>query len=390
MHCRLKFDIGWPALSWATAGLPVSPDELKHSLDYFEHLFARNTVVGFSVRTLFDAILCELALPPGTPILMSGINIQNMADIATAHALRIVAVDIDPETLAPKPGALVDAQTESGAKLCLFTQLYGALNEISDADELRSRGVTVIEDAAQSFASTRTRWCREADISLLSFGPIKRRTALGGALGLFRDSTLASRIQQRLETYPAISDRWFRRRAMKYFFLKAISAPIPYGLLLRAISVTGRDRDTVIGEMARSFAGDELLKVIRYRPPPRMKVLMAQQIKSTPAASTRAIPCEEFLRDFPGAAVGSKADRHFHWVVPVLVPNPDNLIDAMQASGFDATRGATTLRALSTSDTPAAHALIEKVVYLPHPADMAPVDRVKMRSILLQAINDGA
>jgi len=381
MHCRLKFDIGWPSLAWAAAGPPVSRGEVERALGALRVALApAHAVFGLSVRTLFDALLAELDLPVGSAVVMTGVNIRHMADIVRAHQLRIVAVDIDPATLAPRPGSLAAAREASDARLCVFTQIFGAANPIVDADRLRQEGCLVVEDAAQAFAGAGAIGESGADIRLLSFGPIKRRTALGGGIGLFGDSAFAARVAKRLVGYPGLGDSWFRRRALKYCVLKAASARVPYALLVRALVAAGRDPDAIIGGLARGFPQASLMAAIRRRPPPRMVVLLARQISGTPQSGERAGICRDFLAGlpWPGAAAG----RHFHWVAPVVAPQPDLLIASARAAGFDATRGATSLGALVPEDTPFARDMLDRIVYLPHPADLAPEERRRLRGIL--------
>ena len=59
-----------------------------------------------SVRTGFDLLLRTLNLPHGTRVLMTSVTIRDMYKIVVAHGLVPVPVDLDPDTLAPKPGAL--------------------------------------------------------------------------------------------------------------------------------------------------------------------------------------------------------------------------------------------------------------------------------------------
>ena len=142
----------------------------------------RHIVKALSVRTLFDATLSELPPEFGDTILMTAVNISDMFTIAEDHGYKILGVDIDPETLAPSPGSLLRAQRISGAKICVVTHLFGAVNKLDEIDELRRRGVFVIEDLAQSFNKEELNFHKYADCSLVSFGPIKRYTSLGLSL----------------------------------------------------------------------------------------------------------------------------------------------------------------------------------------------------------------
>lgn len=374
MHSRLKFDIGWAPLLWAAIGGPVSRSRLERARAFIESWWSgRSAVVGLSERTLFDALLSELALPAGDRIIMSGVNIKNMADIADAHRLEIAPVDIDPATLSPPTGALLQAQAQTGARLCLVAQLYGAANAIADAADLRSRGVFVVEDAAQAFAGIAYKGDMGADATLFSFGPIKRRTSLGGGIGVFRDARLAERIRGRLARHSRRSELWLRQRAVKYVALKALTVPALYDAVIGAIRLAGKDPDKLIGESARGFSGPSLIDAIRGQPPDRMLALMARQIETADDASERRSICEAFLRRLPHGftEVGRQAERHAFWLLPIRCSKPDDAIRFLRSRGFDATRGATSLRALAPDETPRASQLIDEVVYVPHPAGLS-------------------
>ncbi len=65
---------------------------------------------------------------------------------------------------------------------------------------------------------------------------------------------------------------------------------------------------------------------------------------------------------------GSGAAQQAFWLYPVLVSDPESAPVAMRAAGFDATRGATSLRAITEGTNftaPNAARLIDQVLYLP-------------------------
>lgn len=68
---------------------------------------AGDTVAPFlSVRTAFDLYLKALALPRGSLVVCSALTIPDMVKIFLEHGLVPLPVDLDPNTLAPDPGAL--------------------------------------------------------------------------------------------------------------------------------------------------------------------------------------------------------------------------------------------------------------------------------------------
>lgn len=315
---------------------------------------------------------------------MSAVNIRGMFDIASAHGYAIQCVDIDPQTLAPPPGALLRAQRQSGAGVCVISQLYGSANRLGEAAELRARGVFVVEDAAQSFGKDHHHGDRDADCSLFSFGPIKRHTALGGGIGVFADPELAERVEDRLLSYPKKTDSWFRRRAMKYIALKLLASPAPYRLLVRALERAGRDPDATIGKLARGFGGEKPASAIRFQPPERMLVLMAQRLFSDGDESERQMRSRALLEVLdPGMRhIGRRSDKHAHWLFPVHVADSREAVRTLRALGFDATRGATSLCVLDDKATPNAAHLLDHVVYVPSPADMNEPSRQRLATAL--------
>ena len=390
LYPRLKFDIGWRHLFAAAFGPTVGLESSTAAVKSIESLWpGRDAVVGLSVRTLFDALLTELQLPKGSVVVVSAINIEGMVQIIQAHGLRVVAVDIDPRTLAPPPGAVSDACCRHAARVCLIAQLYGAVSPIADAAELREKGVTVVEDAAQAFAGRFYLGDTEASVSLFSFGPIKRATALGGAVAVMRDSDLAARVGDRLESRPALSETWFRRRAVKYIVLKAICGPAVYALLIRTLGALGRDPDQIIGRAARGFSGPNLLTSIRRRPPRRLAALLAARLKEEHDHQSRRAATQELELACGSVArpVGQNATLHSAWLAPLLVEEPAKVVSALRQAGFDATRGATSLRAIDANAAVLAAEVIRQVVYLPHPADLNAKQRSRLHSAVVSAVS---
>ncbi len=385
MLCRLRFDIDWWSLLWALLSLPPSKKGVEGPAHQFRRFHpGKTSVASLSVRTLFDAVLSELPSEPGDKILMSAVNIRDMFDIAAAHGYVIQCVDIDPETLAPPAGALLRAQRQSRAKVCVIGQLYGSVNRIREAAELRERGVFVVEDAAQSFGRDYHDGDPDADCSLFSFGPIKRYTALGGGIGVLTDKDLAARIEERLLSYPKKTGGWFRRRAMKYIALKLLSNPVPYWFLIRALDWAGRDPDLTVGRFARGFSGQTLATAIRYQPPERMLVLMARRIFSSGDETERQMKSRAVLKSLDAnmSRIGSRSDKHAHWLLPVHLTDSEAAVRTLRACGFDATRGATSLCVHDDKAAPNAAHLLDHVVYVPSPAEMNEPSRRRLTRTL--------
>lgn len=388
VYARLKLDIGWGDLMWVATGGDVSQKQIEGARQFLAAQWPeRHVVAAASVRTLFDALLSEMNLPPGASVVASGVNIANMADIVAAHDLVLAPVDIDPAGLLPTPGALLQQQGATDAHVCLVTHLFGCAGPIVDATELRRRGALVVEDAAQAFAGPDFLGGAECDVTLFSFGPIKRHTALGGGVGVFADADLARRIAVRVEGYRHQTDAWFRRRAAKYLLLKTLSLPPAYAALVVVLKLLGKDPDKMIGGAARGFSGPDLMTALRVRVADRLLVLLARRIADAGREEEkRRRIAQAFLARLPASltAVGSSAARHAFWLLPLACSDPDRVIERLRGAGFDATRGTTSLRCLDPT-LPEATQLMRRIVYIPHPSELTEGSRERLLNAVLSA-----
>lgn len=326
-------------------------------------------VVGLSVRTLFDALLEETR---PRVVAMSAVTIEDMASLAGSHAA-VTPIDLDLETLVP-------SETPPPSDMLVAAWLFG--RRPTDVSRLASSTRLLVEDCAQAFDG-RLSLSPGADVALYSFGPIKTATALGGAVALFRDRDLARRVQARLLALQPLSDGWFIRRVAKYAMLKLFSGRTLYGAMFALIMAAGRDPDALVGGLARGFAGREDLRArIRRAPPPRLLALLERRLRywtPSPTAEAAVAWAARGLNAPGGDAPGR------WWVLPVLHDAPDKLIAGLRCRGYDATRGATSLRVIGAADTsPLAHRLLSSIVYLPKPGSPAEARRlVKVVSRLM-------
>ncbi len=386
MFPRLTLDIGWPDLAFALA---TRGDEGAAGSIAAMAPAGRSAVTALSVRTALDALLAELALPAGDEVLMSAVNIETMAEVVRAHGLVPVAVDIDLSTLAPPPEDLEAAITPR-TRLFLLAHLYGARVEtFALAEVCRRRGLMFVEDLAQAYDGRLTA-SDGADASLYSFGPIKTATALGGAVGLIADPDLARRVQARLDAYPEAAAGWWRKRVLKHAALKAFSLPPLYGLVRLAIVAAGRDPEAVIGAAARGFRSGDLLAQLRRRPPRAMLALLARRLTRAAPPVERIAGARRVLWRLPPRipVPGRDLPSHVWWLTPVLPRHPDVFARRLCDAGFDATRGATSLRALPGAPN-AAH-LIDSVVYLPLSPFLSQADEARLADLTIAAFDDDA
>lgn len=156
---------------------------------YFTVNSNERAVVTFSVRSVLDLDLQVRKYPPGSEIIMTGINIPDMVQIMKEHQIKVVPVDLDFATMMPCIEDVRKAIT-TNTKACLFAYLFGVVYDIAPFVEmLNAANVEIIEDCAQSWKSLeKFRGSDFAVMTMFSFGLIKFNTAFYGAVTIFRNN----------------------------------------------------------------------------------------------------------------------------------------------------------------------------------------------------------
>jgi len=345
---RARLDIAPGGIAFAAAQciLPGSYDSARQRVESAWPRGAHN-LATLSVRTGFDLVLQALALPAGSEVLLTAVTIPDMARIVRAHNLVPVPVDIDADTLIPPAGALERAISPR-SRVLVLAHLFGAWSDFSAAIEIAQRhGLLVIEDVAQSAGACRFAGDEASDVRMFSFGPIKTDTALGGAIISFRDPALAERVRAIEYAYPTQSRLHYAKRVARFAVLRSIATRPGMTLFARTCAIAGRSYDDVIAKAAKGFPGDEFLRQIRRRPGRALLAMLAHRLEhpATARLRQRAATGRAFARMLaPHVRVpGTATRRHTYWLFPVLARDPDALVIALRAAGYDATRGATSI-----------------------------------------------
>ena len=98
------------------------------------------------MRSGFDLYLSALALPRGSEVLVSAVNIRDMVEILEHHGLVAVPVDLELATLAPQAGAWEQAITPH-TRAILVAHLFGSRVPMRPVLDLAARHrLLMIED----------------------------------------------------------------------------------------------------------------------------------------------------------------------------------------------------------------------------------------------------
>jgi dTDP-4-amino-4,6-dideoxygalactose transaminase len=383
---RKRIDIGWPDLARGV-GAVFSIGGRKPAQEGLEHAWCavRHNLACLSVRSGFDALLAALAFPAGSEVVLSAVNIRDMARIIEAHGLVAVPVDIDMRRLAVAASAVERALTPR-TRAVLVAHLFGSRMPVDEITRLaRERGLVLVEDCAQVFTGDAWRGHRDSDACLFSFGPIKTATALAGGIASFRDAGLRERVGAVQERWPVYS-RWrYLMRILKYAGFVLLGRRTLYGAFAALCRACGTDVERVLASSVRGFAGGDFFSKIRCQPPYPLLALLRHRIEHYDTAGVArrialAARARELMPRLP--VLGSEASNHSCWVFPARHGDADRLMRHLVKRGFDATRGASSLDVVGAPpgrEEPAqARQAMGEVLYLPvhEGMDMSDVDRL--------------
>lgn len=343
-------------------------------------------LITLSVRTAFDLYLsarvASRRFAPGDEVLFAGANIPDMPRIADAHGLRPVSVDFDLERLRPTVAEFVAASTPQ-TRAIVVPQLFGYRRSLADlAEACTTNGWDLIEDNAQSFEGVDGPGDPRADVSLASFGTIKRSTVLGGGVAFVRDPELREAMRSLNASLPQQSTGRYGRRWLQTGALLALSHPRVFGVAVRRARNDGRTRDELLSGLARGFAGGDFLAAIRKKPCSALAAWLVDRLERFPDLEESRQRTERLAAAVSRLGTPLGHDPHGclppspAWVFPVLVDSPSGLIESLSKRGLDASQQATlrplvTLRPIVTlrplaEELPRLQASFRRLVYLPY------------------------
>ena len=363
MWARVKLDVAWADLAFGLHRCVMAPERVV-----LEQAIERRSsptgsaFVCLSVRTAFDLTLHALALPAGSEILFSALNIKGMVKIARRLELVPVPLDLELDCMLPTPESVERALTQRTRAL-VVAPLFGTRGDLSALiATARGHGLRVIEDCAQAFSGLGYAGHPEADVSMFSFGPLKFATALGGALVHVRDPALLEAMRNREASYPALSTSAYAVRLLEFAALKAVSTRPVLGALTGALRLVGLDYEDALAEPVRGVASLGSPSKLRRRCPTAMLALLERRLLGFDAArfETRSRVGRRLLEllDENVVCPAARSRIHHFWAFPILVENPDTVMYALRRAGFDAA----TLRRSATVAPPVDRPWLDPVV----------------------------
>ena len=311
-------------------------------------------MVCLSVRTGWDLYLRALGLEAGDEVLASAVTHPDMARIARGHGLRVVPVDVDPRTPAPREECLEAALTDQ-TRVVLVAHLFGGRVGLGPVARFAGRnGLLLVEDCAQAFVGPGEVGDPAADVSLYSFGALKTATALGGAVLRVRDTRILARMRELEADHAVQSRRGYATRLLKGLALLLAGDPRVYGFIISVCEGLGVVLDLLLGRTTSSFPTETsvegLFRRIRRRPSAPLLAVLARRLERFDAAAlgARARAGDRLSRALDPSIQqpGRDSPDRTHWLFPVVVRDPDGLVRGLRRRGFDASRATSSIAAL--------------------------------------------
>jgi perosamine synthetase len=381
VYPRHRLDLGFSDLVFALGACAFARRGETEAARTERELGGRDAVVCASLRSGFELLLDALALPEGSEVLVSAVTHPDMVRIVERHGLVPVPVDLDVETLAPRLDVMERAVT-ARTRAVLVAHLFGGRVDLAPVIRLAERHrLLVLEDCAQSFAGPGDRGDERAAVSLFSFGTIKTCPALGGGVVRVRLPGVAERMRELEPFWPRQRRRDYAARVIRFVGLRALEAPLVYGLFVRLGAAAGLDTDALVNRAVHALRppssgdADSFERWLRRRPSAPLLAVLRRRVRSFDHGRLRhrAERGEELAGRLPAGVVhpGRAALARTHWVFPVVATDPSALVRGLAAVGFDATRATTSITAVeppagSGLERPrAAVALLERIVFVP-------------------------
>mgnify|MGYP003330258055 CR=1 FL=1 len=379
MWARVKLKIGWSDLAYTLYSAMRGGDR-NQLLENLEHYWSPkgDALNCFSVRGGFDLLLqamfAEGRIQEGDEIMFSALNVKQMVRAVERLNLVPVPVDLDLSDMSPSIEA-AERAVNSRSKVFVVAHLFGARVDIKPAFEFAQRhGLLLVEDCAQAYDGQTNRGTAFADVAMFSFGPIKTKTCLGGAMLNIKDDKLRERMREIRSSYGVQTNADHAKRAIAFAGLKIVTTRPMFWLLDRAFRLRGRSFDEGVSNAVRDVAKQKTPKQLRRQCSTALLRLMLRRLQQDVSQElnerTRLGQKLRSLIDLQSVLPAAKSNYHDYWVFPAIVENPQDTISALRLAGFDACdlprseaikppSGRDNLRAV------VAEAALEKLIVLP-------------------------
>lgn len=339
MWVRMRFDIRWRDLAYGLIACVRKP--IREATAVKNWPDPDELLTCLSVRSGFDLLLQALDLPDNSEVLLSALTVADMPKIVRANGLKPIPVDLSSGGFRIDPDSLRRAMTPN-SRVLVVAHLFGDQTPMRSIREIaKQHNLIVVEDCAQSFAglpgpSPRQMHDPGSAVAMFSFGPIKTTTCLQGAVLRITDTETRRRMHSIQQQFPRATNIEFAKRIFRYTILKTITLRWIFGLLMLAGRLFRLPTDQLLNRSSKNFADGDLIPQLRRRPSFALLRLMKRRFELNPSGSIqRRIALGRKLDLKTGLQKRSEED--VFWVYPLVVSDPERLVNEFRNAGFDAT-----------------------------------------------------
>jgi hypothetical protein len=177
--------------------------------------------------------------------------------------------------------------------------------------------------------------------------------------------------------YPVQRRSEYAGKLIRVLCLLAFTRPWAYGCLAWACARLGRDLDSLVNGVVRAFPSGEstdvLFRRLRRRPSTPLLSVLARRLGAFDGArlARRAATGERVAR---GLALtvehpGGGSSQRTHWLFPIVVPQPEAIVESLRLHGVDASRATSSITVVEAPEgrrvPDSASRMMSGVVFLP-------------------------
>eukprot|EP01130_Rhizamoeba_saxonica_P001370 TRINITY_DN11232_c0_g1_i1.p1 TRINITY_DN11232_c0_g1~~TRINITY_DN11232_c0_g1_i1.p1 ORF type:complete len:448 (-),score=80.96 TRINITY_DN11232_c0_g1_i1:34-1377(-) len=399
----LNLDINYKTMLYAyyRTFVPLPRKQLNESI---EQLFGERDdqiFAGLSVRSIFDLWLKAKGYKKGSEIVVTAINIPDMKLVVEDNGLVLVPCDVMLETLGPDMISLENAITDKTVAI-LVAHVYGRRNHLDAVAEIADKyNLDIIDDRAESYNGPNDSGDRNSAITLFSFGSIKKNTSFGGGIGVVKEPEIYSKMKELENLWNIRPMNDFRVKILKYTFAMLImNNPIITYFVHKILAVFGYEHKTLFVAILPSFPNN-LFTHLRQRPDAGLLALLEYNIRNFDmnefkkaekhsSVMTNIIADDRIYSDNIKYTIpGLNASHVDYWLFPIIVTDPEEVMEKLEKYGIDSYKESTQLSCLDhsngDSNTPMARFIMDKIIYIPvH--KVVPIREIKKMGAIVKRV----
>lgn len=248
--------------SWISGGPFV--DRLERELAVFSG--SPFVLAASNGTTAIHLVYLGMGLQPGDEVIVPGFCYLAAANIALQMGIKPVFAEVDPETYCVTAEA-IEAVLTPRTKLIVVVHTYGNVCEMDDIMSLsKSKGIPVLEDAAESFASKyKGRQSGAiAQFGTYSFQATKTITTGEGGMVLTDNEALAQKMAL-YRSHGVLGRRYWHELPGHNFRLTNLQAALGCAQLERLDSII-KERKRIHRTYTAALKGNEGLRLQTFRP----------------------------------------------------------------------------------------------------------------------------